>query len=189
MIRAGAILCALLLAACSGGGTSAPASPNAAEDALLFGVRRDAAVDCQPERNGLPDGARAAVTCQPANGFVTRLTLVSWDSEERLMDAYFNALADNGVQPRSGDCVEGEGEAGYLPGDDAGLEVHGRQGCFRLGGEIVMLITYPPDVLAEVHGSGESMDSLPGWVWLGNQDVPGDPTIWNAEGPINIEKG
>lgn len=189
MIRAGAILCALLLAACSGGDPTAPASPNANEDALLFGVRRDAAVDCQPERDGLPDGATAAVTCQPANGFVTRLTLVRWDSEDRMMNAYFGALAENGVTPRSGDCAEGEGEAGYMPGDDASLALHDRQGCFRTGGEVVMLVTYPPDVLAEVHGGGESVDSLPGWVWLGNQDVPGAPTIWNEDGPINIEKG
>ena len=25
--------------------------------------------------------------------------------------------------------------------------------------------------------------------WIGSLDVPGSPTIWNEEGPINPEKG
>ena len=113
-MRAGAILVAFLLAACGGGGAVSPDVQAAAEDDLLFGVRRDAAVDCQPEREGLPAGALGAITCLPANELVTRFTLVRWESEERLLDAYFAALGEHGVERASGDCVtEAAGEAAY----------------------------------------------------------------------------
>ncbi len=97
-MRAGAILVAFLLTACGGGGAVSPDVQAAAEDDLLFGVRRDAAVDCQPERDGLPAGALGAITCLPANELVTRFTLVRWESEERLLDAYFAALGEHGVE-------------------------------------------------------------------------------------------
>jgi hypothetical protein len=189
-MRAGLLLVACVLAAC--GGTASPgASQVAAEEDLLFGVRRDAAVDCQPERDGLPDGAMGAITCLPANGLVTRLTLVRWESEERLMNAYFAALEEHGVERASGDCVKQDaGEDAYWPGeDDARSGVPGRQGCFRIGDESVVLVTIPPTVLAEVHGNVETLADLAGWVWIGNQDTPGTPTIWSPDGPINIEKG
>ena len=191
MIRAAGLVAAFLLAACQGGGSATPPlEPTAVEEDLLFGVRRDAAVDCQPDRDGLPDGALGAVTCFPANDLATRVTLVRWQTEGQLLDACFGALAANGVGPRSGDCVgQGEGEAGYWPGDDHGVEVTGRQGCFSVANEMVVLVTLPPTVLAEVHGRAEAADSLTGWVWIGNLDVPGSPTIWNEEGPINPEKG
>ena len=103
-MRAGAFLVAILLRppACGGGEAVAPDVQAAAEDDLLFGVRRDAAVDCQPEREGLPAGALGAITCLPANELVTRLTLVRWESEERLLDAYFTALGAHGVGARVG---------------------------------------------------------------------------------------
>ena len=190
-MRAGTLLVAFLLAACGSAGAASPGGTQVpAEEDLLFGVRRDAAVDCQPEREGLPAGATGAVTCLPANGLVTRLTLVRWESETRLIEAYFGALAEHGVSPQSGDCVaDGAGEGGYLPGDDAGVKVTGRQGCFRTGDELVVLVTLPPTVLAEVHGDAAQADFLMQWSWLGNQDVPGGPTIWNEDGPINFEKG
>jgi hypothetical protein len=188
--RAGAILMAFVLAAC--GGTAVPeASQVAAEESLLFGIRRDAAVDCQPERDGLPAGALGAITCLPENSLVTRLTLIRWDTEERLLEAYFTALEDHGVQRASGDCSdEGGAESAYWPGeDDTGTGVPARQACFRIGNESVALATIPPTVLAEVHGNVEQPDEVLQWLWAGNQDVPGSPTIWNADGPINIEKG
>lgn len=180
----------LVLAACGGAG-SPGASQVAAEDDLLFGIRRDAAVDCQPERDGLPAGAVGAVTCLPENGLVTRFTLIDWDSEEHLLNAYFAALEEQGVQRASGDCVKQQsGEDAYMPGEDEeGLGIPARQGCFLVGNEAVVLVTLPPSVLAEVHGNAEQLADLAGWVWIGNQDVPGGPTIWNKDGPINIEKG
>ena len=191
MIRAAALVAAFLLAACQGGGSATPLSePTAVEEDLLYGVRRDAAVDCHPERDGLPANALGAVTCFPANDLATRVTLVRWQTEAQLLEAYFGALAANGVGPQSGDCVaKGAGEAGYWSGDDHGVEVTGRQGCFSVANEMVVLVTLPPTVLAEVHGRAEAADSLNGWVWIGNLDVPGSPTIWNEEGPINPEKG
>jgi hypothetical protein len=190
VIRAGAILVAFLLAAC--GGTASPADSQVkAEESLLFGIRRDAAVDCQPERDGLPEGALGAVTCLPQNGLVTRFTLVDWDTQDHLLSAYFSALDAQGVQRASGDCMKQEsGEDAYVPGDDdEALGIPGRQGCFLVGNEAVVLVTLPPSVLAEVHGNADQLADLAGWVWIGNQDVPGGPTIWNKDGPINVEKG
>jgi len=191
VIRATAILAAFLIAACGGGSVVPEASQVAAEESLLFGIRRDAAVDCQPERDGLPAGALGAITCLPENGLVTRLTLIRWDSEERLLEAYFTALEDRGVQRASGDCAaEAGGESAYWPGeDDTGTGVPARQACFRIGNESVALATIPPTVLAEVHGNVDQSGDVLQWLWAGNQDVPGGPTIWNADGPINIEKG
>ena len=190
-MRAGAILVAFLLTACGGGGAVSPDVQAAAEDDLLFGVRRDAAVDCQPERDGLPAGALGAITCLPANELVTRFTLVRWESEERLLDAYFAALGEHGVERAAGDCVtEAAGESAWLPGEDGtGLGVPARQGCFEVGNDLVVLVTLPPTVLAEVHGDAGQVESVIQWSWLGSQDVPGSPTIWNEDGPINIEKG
>jgi hypothetical protein len=190
-MRAGAILVAFLLAACGSGGSVSPDDQAAAEDDLLFGVRRDAAVDCQPERDGLPAGALGAITCLPANGLVTRFTLVRWESEERLLDAYFAALGGHGVEQATGDCVtEHAGEAAWLPGEDGtGLGVPARQGCFEVGTDMVVLVTLPPTVLAEVHGDASQVEGLMQWSWLGSQDVPGSPTIWNEDGAINVEKG
>jgi hypothetical protein len=190
-MRAGVVLVAFLLAACGGGGAVSPDVQAAAEDDLLFGVRRDAAVDCQPERDGLPAGALGAITCLPANELVSRFTLVRWESEERLMDAYFAALGDHGVERASGDCVnEDAGEEAYWPGEDGtGLGVPARQGCFPVETDLVVLMTLPPTVLAEIHGAAGPGQGLIEWSWLGSQDVPGSPTIWNEDGPLNFEKG
>ena len=191
MIRAVVVLVAFVIAACGGGSAVPEASQVAAEEGLLFGIRRDAAVDCQPERDGLPAGALGAITCLPANELVTRFTLIRWESEERLMDAYFASLMEHGVERASGDCVtQSIGESAYWPGEDGtGLGVPARQGCFVDGTDMVVLVTLPPTVLAEVHGDARQAEGLMQWSWLGSQDVPGSPTIWNADGPINIEKG
>ena len=185
------MLSALLLAACGSGGTALTAapSPNPVEADLLFGVRRDAAVDCTPEREGLPAGALGAVTCLPMNGLITRFTLVRWETEEALLAAYFGALAEHGVAPRSGDCFSG-GESAYWPGDDVGLQVTGRQGCFSAGDERVILMTMPPTVLAEIHGvpSPDDPGAFEIWPWRGNQDAPGGPTVFGEDGPLNFEK-
>ena len=76
-----------------------------------------------------------------------------------------------------------------MPGDDAGLVITGRQGCFEAGNDLVVLVTLPPTVLAEVHGDAGQAEGLMQWSWLGNQDVPGGPTIWGEDGPLNFEKG
>ena len=148
-------------------------------------------MDCQPEREGLPAGALGAVTCFPANDLATRVTLVRWQTEAQLLQSYFGALAANGVGPRSGDCVaQGAGEALALwPDDGPGVEVTRQAGLLQHRGRDVVLVTLPPTVLAEVHGRAEAADTLNGWVWIGNLDIPGSPTIWNEEGPINPEKG
>ncbi len=86
--------------------------------------------------------------------------------------------------------TEAAGEAAWLPGEDGtGLGVPARQGCFEVGNDLVVLVTLPPTVLAEVHGDAGQVESVMQWSWLGSQDVPGSPTIWNEDGPINIEKG
>ena len=54
---------------------------------------------------------------------------------------------------------------------------------------MVVLVTMPPTVLAEVHGDAGRWIGLMQWSWLGNLDVPGSPTIWNEDGPMNFEKG
>jgi hypothetical protein len=49
-------------------------------------------------------------------------------------------------------------------------------------------MTLPPYVLVEVGGSVGDGSAVERFAWLGNQDVPGAPTIWRSSGPANPEK-
>jgi hypothetical protein len=53
---------------------------------------------------------------------------------------------------------------------------------------VTWLGTLPPFVLAGVHGAPTELDAFLQWPWLGNQDAPGEPTLWRAGGPVNVEK-
>jgi hypothetical protein len=45
----------------------------------------------------------------------------------------------------------------------------------------------PPFVLVELAGKTKDADELGRWIWRGNQDQPGAPTIWRADGPASPE--
>ena len=193
MIRIGVLL-AFLVAAC--GPIGAPAEPtpvpalNRAEDDLVFGIRRDVGASCAAVREGLPAGATAAVTCTTSTTIAQSLSLVRFDNDRQLLDAYFGGLANRGVAPRSGGCVDGtSGEDAYWPGDEPEAPIPARQACIVEGSVTIVLVTMVPAVLAEIHASDVNPQAVQEWLWWGNQDVPGGPTIWNEDGPIEVEKG
>jgi hypothetical protein len=192
VLRLGLLLSAFLLAACQGvpSATAAlDASPDPAEAALLFGIRRDAAVDCGPVRDGLPEGAIAAVECSPVLDVVDRVRLYRFTDAAMLLQTYVDWLAVAGVTPRTGDCMTGQsGDSTYVPEDGRGPLIPERTGCFADGSGTTVITVVPPDVLVATHTSAAEAGGLSQWLMRGNQDVPGGPTIWNAAGPMNPEK-
>jgi hypothetical protein len=180
----------LLVAGCDG----APAAggsqtPKPEEAFLLDGLRRDAFVDCAPIRTELPPRAIAGIMCRPELEQVDAVALYAYRGEPDLLESYFAILAVNGVEPRSGGCLLGSGgEDTYLPGEDPADPSEFRHGCYSDEAGITYLATFPAFVLAAVHGTPTDMNAFLRWSWLGNLDVPGGPTVWNAGGPMSIEK-
>jgi len=186
---------ALLLAACQSGAGLPSATPSAAtptpqEAQLLFGLRRDAYAACAPLREALPPRAIAGIECHPAAEGVDRLSLYLFENEPALVETYLARLADHGVEPRSGTCIDGNSEAGYLPGDGVTEAlVSERESCFL--DELGLAhyeATLPPFVLVGIDGTDADPAELLRWAWMGNQDQPGAPTIWRMSGPVDPEK-
>ena len=96
------------------------------------------------------------------------------------------------MERAAGDCVtEAAGESGVVAEARMapGLGCPPARASSRSATIWSGLVTLPPTVLAEVHGDAGQVESVIQWSWLGSQDVPGSPTIWNEDGPINFEKG
>ena len=98
-----------------------------------------------------------------------------------MLAAYVARMGAEGVTLDSVACVEGEGESAYMPGEG---EIPNREGCFvnsdgyanyraTLGGDHVYI---------GVLGRSADMRALEDFAWLGNQDVPGRPTLWSESG-------
>lgn len=148
---------------------------------LLAGIREDARHSCSP-REELPAGATAGVECVPATGPASRIGAYLFPSEQVLLATYFARLADAGVTPDSGECPRTRGDSAYTPGDDLAPGPH-RIGCFiNEFGIANHRITYPGSlVYVGVLGRDGSLASLFEWVWAGNEDAAGPPTVWNHE--------
>lgn len=178
------------------GPTLAPQAVLEAE--LLAGVRADARIACAPQRSDLPLAAVAGVECRPRPDLVKDLGFYLFGTQGDLLETYFARLAGQGVSPRSGDCFAGPaGEGAYTPGDGGPDFIAARQGCFvDPVGRAHFLAALPglpiggdgyvfggPFVLVVVDGQGADPGKLKSWAWLGNEAVPGDPTIWRRGGP------
>ena len=88
---------------------------------LLANVRLDLQSTCAPARDGLPEGAIAAIECRPASDVVGRVGLILFGTQDDLMRTYLATLAEREVQPRTngGRCLPDEpSEGAYTPGDD-----------------------------------------------------------------------
>jgi len=172
------------------GSSTAPTEPEAA---LLHGARLDLQGKCTPLRTALPPGATGAIECATASDVAERVSMVMFDTQAQLLDAYDARVAAEGIKPRSngGRCEPaGSSEGGYVPGDGhPGVVVVERGACWADAAGIThYLATLPPFVLVQVDGRGGTLISgTERFAWLGNQDQPGGPTLW-AEEPRSPEK-
>jgi hypothetical protein len=198
----------LVVSACTGAGSATPgpsasagpgaggdpsASPSAGEAELIAGVRSDLAGTCVPFREALPGDATAAISCTPVDQPVERVTLYLFDAQPAMLDAYARWVGAHGITPRShgGSCLGGgPSEGAYIPGGDVGGTMPERSACqVDATGSAQYAVTLPPFVLATAEsGPGGDMAAVETWTWLGNQDTPGGPTVWNASGPMSPEK-
>jgi hypothetical protein len=156
----------------------------AEEGYLIAGVRTAAAVDCAPRHSDLPARAIAGIECVPDDGIAERVGVYRFATADDLLATYSERMAEAGVPLGSGGCFSGPGETNYVPGP-TDLTVPYREGCFiNEFGFANYRATYPDErVYVGILGSASGTAALQRWAWLGNQDQPGNPTIWRNPGP------
>ncbi len=175
------------------GAAEVPTAPAEPEAALLHGARLDLQGKCAPLRTGLPADAMGAVECTAASDVAARASMVVFDTQAQLLDAYRAELAAQGIAPQSngGRCEPGvASEGGYVPGDGhPGFEPAERGACWTdAAGTAHYVATLPPFILLQVDGrAGATISGVERFAWLGNRDQPGNPTLW-AEEPMSPEK-
>ena len=158
-----------------------PVVLSANEKFLLAGLRADAKVKCEARRTNLPPRAIAGIECSPSKEGVERVGVYLFKSEPAMIATYKERMAQEGVKLNTGSCYEGEGESNYFPGDiDA--EVIERNGCFVNEFGIANYRATVPSGPAYVGllGTSGNTRALEDYVWKGNEDVPGVPTIWQG---------
>jgi hypothetical protein len=172
--------------------SAVPASPSAAEVTLLAGARTDLQGRCVPLRTDLIESALAGVVCTPASEVIGQVNLYLFDTEHDLMTAYLSWLATHGIAVRSGGgrCLAGRpSEGAYTPGDGGAVLLPVRGGCYvDETGLAHYAATAMPFVLIELDGKVGDSTAVERFAWLGNQDIPGGPTAWRADGPSGTEK-
>jgi hypothetical protein len=153
-------------------------SPNADEVFLLAGVRADAAIGCVPIRQVLPAGGIATIECIPNNEAVDRFRVTLFSNVNDALALYLAEMTAHGVALNSGTCFDGRGESTYMPGpDDA--SVPNRNGCFVTDVSNYRAILPGDRVYIAIAGKSAYVSKeLDTFAWVGNEDVPGSPTLW-----------
>jgi hypothetical protein len=152
------------------------------EELLVEGLREDARVDCSPRRSELPERAYAGIECRPSTGPAARVGVYAFNGGDDALRAYFDRLADYGVDPETGNCWEGIPGDGFWGGDtgvDNSLNEIYRQGCFldEDGQANVRFTGLAESVYVGIVGqSWTSIPELLDWAWAGGQ---GDPGIYS----------
>lgn len=154
-----------------------PTQLTADERYLIDGIRRTA-IDCRPVRDGLPDRALAGVECRSDDPAVARMGFYRFASDADMLEAYLARMRAEGVELDSVGCIDGEGESGYIP--DEGMATD-RHGCFiNADGYANYRATISGShVYVGLLGRSADMRALEDFAWRGNQDVPGNPTLWS----------
>ena len=170
---------------------AAGVDPTEGEAMLLGGIRTDLRSTCAPLREGLPFAAVASVACTPATDQAVAVRVDMFDEPATMLDAYVALIEAAGVEPETngGSCFAGEpAEGAWLPAENPAAMAE-RGGCwFNADGAPVYVTTQPPYVLITVTGTaGSELETAHAYAWLGNEDVPGAPTLWR-EVPVDAEK-
>ena len=158
-----------------------PVAFSRAEQYLIDGIMRGES-DCSPVRgDGLPGLAIAGIDCALVGTPVARMGFYLFRNDEDMLDAYMARVSVENLVVDSGACVPGEGESAYIP---AGEEFSpDRHACYvNDQGYGNYRATLPGvHVYMGLLGRSKDMRSLEDWAWLGNQDVPGGPTLWQQD--------
>jgi hypothetical protein len=154
-----------------------------AERYLLEGMMRGEG-DCSPVRSGLPGRAIAGIDCDLVGSPVARMGFYLFRNETDLLKVYLARMKAEGIGIETGGCIDGEGESSYIPwaGDD--LSPY-RQGCFinDLGYANYRATLPGSQVYVGLLGRTADLRALEDWAWIGNEDVPGSPTLWQQDVP------
>jgi hypothetical protein len=165
--------------------TPHPTAPaySRAERYLIEGMMRGEG-DCSTVRSGLPSRAIAGIDCDLVGSPVARMGFYLFRNEADLLKVYLARMKAEGIGVESGDCRGGEGESSYIPwaGDD--LSPY-RQGCFinDLGYANYRATLPGSQVYVGLLGRTADYRALEDWAWIGNEDVPGSPTLWRQDTP------
>jgi hypothetical protein len=158
--------------------TPKPVAFNRAERYLIDGIMRGEG-ECKPVRTGLPARAIAGIDCDLDATPVARMGYYLFKSDADMLAAYLGRMRAEGIALESGGCLEGEGESAYIPwaGDDIAPY---RQGCYvNDDGYGNFRATLPGfHVYVGLLGRTAQVRPLEDWAWFGNEDVPGNPTLW-----------
>ena len=108
-----------------------------------------------------------------------------FQTDEAMLRAYFDRLAEEGVERSSGSCPRTAGDGAYVPAEGGDAASPARTGCFVNEFRIANYrITYPgAHVYVGVLGRDRDLTALGDWIWRGNRDQPGSPTIWRPIDP------
>jgi hypothetical protein len=166
--------------------TPAPATPRPTQRPLTdvefnlrAGIQRGTE-NCLPvDGDDLPDRAVAGIECDGTDPAVARLGFYLFENDQDMIDAYLARMKAEGVKLDSGTCADGEAERPYVPGEGLVLE---RTGCFlNEQGFANYRYTIPGNhVYVGILGTSADMRALEDFAWIGNQDVPGIPTLWSG---------
>jgi hypothetical protein len=138
--------------------------------------------DCSPVRgDALPGAAIAGIDCDLVASPAARMGFYLFKNDDDLLDVYMARVSVENLIVDSGACVPGEGEGAYIP---AGEEFSpDRHACYvNDQGFGNYRATLPGvHVYMGLLGRTKDMRSLEDWAWLGNEDVPGGPTLWQQD--------
>jgi hypothetical protein len=160
--------------------TPAPPSADfsAAEQYLLDGIRRGTK-DCEPAAGSddLPRDAIAGIECNSTDPAVARAGFYLFANDDDMINAYLFRMKAEGIELDSGTCYEGESEHAYTPDEGFSLD---RAGCYlNAEGFANYRATMPGShVYIGILGRSADMLALESFAWKGNQDTPGNPTLW-----------
>ena len=149
---------------------------------LLDGVLRGA-TDCQPAAGSdeLPRDAIAGIECDSPDPSVARIAFYLFAGDQEMLKAYLSEMKAVNIELESGSCDARGGEHSYAPGVDVIIE---RVGCFLddEGRANYRALLPGAHVAIGIRGRSDDMQALEDFAWLGNQDTPGNPTLWAQHG-------
>jgi hypothetical protein len=149
-----------------------------AERYLIDGIMRGES-DCSPVRSGLPGRAIAGIDCDLIGSPVARIGYYLFENDDDMLDVYMARMSVENIVIDSGACAPGEGESAYIPYAE-NETAPDRHACFvnDEGYGNYRATLSGSHVYVGLLGRTADMRSLEDWAWFGNQDTPGNPTLW-----------